>query len=447
MKEDLKELAGRLSLVAIPIMIQNLLTSSLSFLDTLMIGQLGQMEIAAIGIANQVYFVISLIFFGIASGSSIFLSQYYGAGELGKMRRAMAVSTMLCVSAAVIVSVLSFTFPERIMEIFSKDAAMIATGSVYLRIVAFSYIFSAVSATLSIGFRAAGKAKLPMLASFASLTINATGNYLLIFGIGPFPFLGVAGGAIATAAARFAEMLILIFFTWGRKAPFAFSLRHDAVPDKAFLSAFLVTSLPVVLNEFFWSLGMTMYKIAYSSLGTEALATVNITESIGNFFFIAMMGIANGATVVLGNEIGAGGIEKTRRWAKLLVVIALCTGAVMGLLEFLLAPVFASWFNVSAAVFISAVASLRVSSFRQPLKSLNMCMIVGVLRSGGDTRYAVFAELGGIWLIGLPLAFAGALLFGLSLPQIYAICAAEEIFQLAAESIRLRSGKWLNVLS
>ena len=146
-------LIGRLSLVALPIMLQNLLTSSLSFLDTLMIGQLGQQEIAAVGIANQVYFVISLLFFGIASGTSIYLAQYYGAREYGKMRKAMSFATMLCLAGGAIVSILSFIFSDAIIRIFSAEQAVIDAGSTYLRYVAFSYMFSAVSATLSIGFR------------------------------------------------------------------------------------------------------------------------------------------------------------------------------------------------------------------------------------------------------------------------------------------------------
>ena len=440
-------LIGRLSLVALPIMLQNLLTSSLSFLDTLMIGQLGQQEIAAVGIANQVYFVISLLFFGIASGTSIYLAQYYGAGEYGKMRKAMSFATMLCLAGGAIVSILSFIFSDAIIRIFSAEQAVIDAGSTYLRYVAFSYMFSAVSATLSIGFRSTGKASLPLIVSFVSLTMNAIGNYLLIFGIGPFPFLGVAGGAISTFIARLAEMLILALLAWGRHEPFAFAPRKDLGWDRTFIESFAITALPVVLNELFWSLGMTLYKVAYSSLGTEALAAVNITESIGNFFFIAMMGIANGATIVLGNEIGSGNPDKARGWAMDLIVISLLTGAVMGTLEFLLAPLFASWFNVTAAVAMTAISALKVSSFRQPLKSLNMCMIVGVLRSGGDTRYAVFAELGGIWLIGIPLAFIGTRILGLPLPWIYAICAAEEIFQLIAESIRMKNGRWLNILA
>ena len=359
----------------------------------------------------------------------------------------MSFATMLCLAGGALVSILSFIFSDAIIRIFSAEQAVIDAGSTYLRYVAFSYMFSAVSATLSIGFRSTGKASLPLIVSFVSLTMNAIGNYLLIFGIGPFPFLGVAGGAISTFIARLAEMLILALLAWGRHEPFAFSPRKDLGWDRTFIESFAITALPVVLNELFWSLGMTLYKVAYSSLGTEALAAVNITESIGNFFFIAMMGIANGATIVLGNEIGSGNPDKARGWAMDLIVISLLTGAVMGTLEFLLAPLFASWFNVTAAVAMTAISALKVNSFRQPLKSLNMCMIVGVLRSGGDTRYAVFAELGGIWLIGIPLAFIGTRILGLPLPWIYAICAAEEIFQLIAESIRMKNGRWLNILA
>ncbi len=441
-----KELLGKLSTVALPIMLQNLLTTSLSFLDTLMIGQLGQEELAAVGIANQVYFVTSLLFTGIASGTSIYVSRYYGSKEFDRMKRAMSFATLLSFASGAIISIVSFMIPEAIMSIFSSEEAVVSAGRVYLEVVAYSYIFSAITSTLSIGFRATGKANIPLLASFLSLSINAIGNYLLIFGIGPFPALGVAGGALSTFISRFFEMSLLIYLTWKRKAPFSFCLK-DAKWEKAFIASFISTSLPVVFNELLWALGMTMYKVAYSHLGTEALATVNITEAIGNFFFIAMMGIGNGATIVLGNEIGAKNIEKAKKWANELVAISLITGAIMGALEGLFAPAFASWFNVSSAVALAAIASLRVNAFRQPLKSLNMCMIVGVLRAGGDTRYAMLAELGGIWLVGIPLAFIGAHLLNLPLPFIYAICAGEEIFQLFAETIRLKRGKWLNVLS
>lgn len=447
-QEDTKIMGKKLLSIALPIMLQNLLSTSLSFLDTLMIGQLGQEQIAAVGIANQVYFLISLFFFGIASGTSIFLSQYYGSGEYEKMKRTMSLATTLCLVGSVFMAVFSYINPDFIIHFFSTDPPVVESGRIYMKIVAPSYIFAAISSTLSIGFRSINKAKVPLLISLVSLTMNAIGNWLLIFGIGPFPELGVAGGAISTVNARFWEMAILIYLIWRKKGEvFAFRKKEDFAWNKSFLSFFVKTSLPVLLNEVLWSLGMTLYKVAFASLGTEALATVNITESIANFFFIAMLGIGNGTTILIGNVLGTGDKETALRWADKIVIISILTGVFMGALEFLMAPLFASWFNVGASVATAAILSLRIQALLQPMKSLNMTTVVGILRAGGDTRYALFAELAGVYLVGVPCSFIGAKIFHLSIPMIYLLLGLEEVEKFIAGLIRVRSKKWANVLT
>lgn len=442
-----REMLSRLFQIALPIMAQNLLSSSLSFVDTLMIGQLGQEQIAAVGIANQVYFLISLFFFGIASGSSIFLSQFFGAGDWRRMRNTMSVATLACFLGSVVMALFSYLFPDWILGFFSSDPPVVASGRAYMKIVAPSYLFSAVSATLSIGFRAVGKAGVPMRITLVSLVQNALGNWLLIFGIGPFPELGVAGAAISTALARLVEMCLLVFLTW-RKGGQVFAFRpSDLRCGGAFLKSLAATSLPVLANEVLWSFGMTLYKVSYSSLGTTALATVNITESIANFFFIAMLGIGNGTTILMGNVLGAGEREKAIRLSGLLVKLSVAVGVVMGVLEFVLAPVFSSWFNVSAAVLAAATLCLRVQAFMQPLKSVNMTVIVGILRAGGDTRYALFAEMFGVYAVGVPVSFISASVLGLDLHIVYLLLGLEEAVKFVLGTVRVRSGKWANVLS
>ena len=446
--KDLGIMSKKLFIIALPIMLQNLLSSSLSFVDTLMIGQLGQEHIAAVGIANQIYFLISLFFFGISSGTSIFLSQYYGSGEYDKMRQTSAFAFSLCLIGSVCMAVFSFICPEFIIRFFSEDPLVIESGSVYMRYVAFSYIFSAISSTVSIGFRAISKAQLPLLITFISLTSNAIGNYLLIFGIGPFPELGVAGAAIATFLSRLLEVVLLVYLAWRRGgAVFAFRSKKDFSFRGDFIRSYAKTSFPVLLNEVLWSLGMTLYKVAFARLGTEALATVNITESIANFFFVAMLGIGNGATILLGNTLGAGEKEKAKRWAKALIYLSLGVGVIMGLLEIALAPFFASLFNVSAAVALTAIASLRVNGVLQPIKSINMTTIVGILRAGGDTRYAMIAELIGVYFVGVPIAFIGASLLRLPLEYVYLLLGLEEATKTILSLTRIKTGKWANVLS
>lgn len=446
--KDFAAMSKKLFIIALPIMLQNLISSSLSFVDTLMIGQLGQEHIAAVGIANQVYFLISLFFFGIASGTSIFLAQYYGSGEYDKMRKTMSFAVTICLAGSIFMAVFSFLFPEFIIGFFSEDPPVVEYGIEYMKLVAFSYIFSAISSTLSIGFRSISKAQLPLAITFVSLSTNALGNYLLIFGIGPFPELGVAGAAIATFFARFMEMVLLIYLTWRKGGTvFAFKTREDFLFKKEFLSGYHKTSFPVLLNEVFWSLGMTLYKVAFARLGTEALATVNITESIANFFFIAMLGVGNAATIMLGNTLGSGEREKARRWAKNLVFLSVGIGVVMGALELALAPFFISMFNVSAAVALTALASLRVNGMLQPIKSINMTTIVGILRAGGDTRYAMATEMLGVYLVGVPIAFIAAAVMKLPLEYVYLLLGLEEVAKAIFGLTRIKSGKWANVLS
>lgn len=440
------KLYRKLFAITLPIMIQNLISSSLSFVDTLMIGQLGQDQIAAVGIANQVFFFISLFFFGIASGTSIWISQFYGSGEYEKMERTMSFASMICLIGATLMSVFSFLRPDLIMKIFTEDINVIEPGVEYLRIVAVSYIFSSIAQTLSIGFRGIGKAHIPMIATFISLTLNAIGNYLLIFGIGPFPVMGVAGAALATTIARMLEFLIVAYFTWHGKTPFAF--HHTSFHwSRDFRKQFTVTCLPVVLNEVLWASGMILYKVAYSKLGTEALATINISEAIANFFFIAMMGIGNGATILLGNILGSGDRETAIALSRRILVITLTIGFLTGILEALTAPIFASWFNVSATVIAAAATCLRINALQQPIKSFNMANIVGILRSGGDTRAAMLIEVFGLYAVGIPLSFVAVIFFHAPLSAVYAITALEEGTKLVLGYLRYRKGHWAKVLT
>ena len=448
MENDNREMMKKLLVIALPIMLQNLISTSLTFADTLMIGQLGQNELAAVGITTQVYFLISLFFFGISSGTSIFLSQYYGSGEHDKMRRTMAFGFSICLIGALLMALFSFFFPEAILMCFTKDPSVIAYGVSYLKIVAPSYLFAAVSAVLSIGFRAESKANIPMLISVYSLTQNAIGNYLLIFGIGPFPEMGVAGGALSTTLARIVEMLLLIYLTYRRGGEcFAFRRGNDFKWDKAFLLSFTSTSLPVLFNEVFWALGMTLYKVAFALLGTEALATFNIVDSIDNLFFIAVLGIGNGATILLGNTLGAGDKEKAIRWARKLMLISFFIGLIMGLAEFALSPFFTTWFSVSDSVRTTSILSLKARGVSQPFRAIATLTVIGILRAGGDTKFAAISEMAGVYLVGVPIAFIGATVLKLPLELIYLALVFEEIAKIIFSFPRIVSKKWAHVLT
>lgn len=436
-----------LMVIALPIMLQNLLSTSLSFVDTLMIGQLGANQIAAVGIANQIFFLINLLIFGIASGASIFFAQYYGAGKKDELEKITALALTISLLASLLFTVISLLFPAQIVYLFTTQSDVVEISSQYQRWVAISYMFFAISFTHSIAFRSTGKGNIPLIATFISLGLNAIGNYLLIFGIGPFPALGAEGAAIATTISRLIEMVILLIISYKNKEDFRIKNLKAFIWESSFIKIYFVTCLPVLLNEMLWSLGMTAYKIGYSKLGVDTLACINVSESIANFFFVFMMGLGNATTIVLGQIIGHGDINRAKKGAKRTLQMAIIVGTVMGILMALSANSFTSLFKVSDEIKQMAVKCLFVKALFQPLCSLNMVLFVGILRSGGDTRYSLISEISCVWLIGVTMAFLGGGVLKLPIYIVVAMTSLEEVAKIIVVYPRYKSGKWVKSLA
>ena len=445
--DNIKDFYKRMLSIALPVVFQSLLANSLSFVDTLMIGQLGEQAIAAVGLANQMFFLISLLFFGITSGSSIFLAQYWGAKNEGNIKKVLGISLTIAFLGSLIFSIASLVIPNSIMHVFTREPTVVGYGSVYLRIVAISYIFSAISQIFSTALRVTGHAKTPLKVAIISLTINAVGNYLLIFGIGPFPELGVAGAAISTAFSRLVEVIVLIIIVYRRHPVLAIKGKNAFQWNKIFLSNIVPTCLPVILNEFFWALGMTVYKIAYSKMGINPIAAVNVTESIGNLFFVAMIGVSNATLIMIGIKIGEGRTDLAKLYAKRFILTALGVGFAAGIFEASFASTFASLFNIGSEVRQMAIYCLYANALLLPIKSMNMSIIVGILRSGGDTRYSMFAEMFGVWAVGVPLAFFGSMVLHLDIWNLYLLLGLEEVTKLFIGLLRIKKGVWINDLT
>lgn len=433
--------------IALPVVGQGLLNNSLSFVDTLMIGQMGEASIAAVALANQVFFLISLFYFGLCSAAAIFLAQFWGARNTKNIQKIIGISTLLAGIASLVMSAASLFAPAQIMRIFTDDPMVIARGVEYQKIVAISYFFSAISQILATALRVTGHAKTPLKVALVALSFNAVGNYLLIFGIGPFPALGVAGAAIATTLARLLEIVVLLIVVYRHHPVLAIRSTAAFRFSRSFLAHIAPTSIPVITNEMLWSLGMVCYKIAYARMGVAAIAALNVTESIGNLFFVALMGVSNAALILIGIKIGEGDAEAAHSYARRLIFNGLAVGAAMGIFEALFAPTFAGFFNISATVRSLAITCLYIHAMLMPIRAVNIVIIVGILRAGGDTRFSMFAELFGVWGIGVPLAFFGAIVLQLTVTQLYLLLGLEELTKMCIGIYRIRSKKWVNDLT
>ncbi|MBK5201963.1 MAG: MATE family efflux transporter [Spirochaetaceae bacterium] len=433
--------------LSIPIMLQALLVNGVTFADTLMIGQLGEISIAAVGVASQLFFLVTMFLYGISSAGGIFISQFWGAQDKRGIQKVLGLSFIFTLITCGLIAILSTLFPSIIMKIFTQDQNVINGGNTYLKIVGFSYILTGFSFMYAVGLRSTGDAKTPLIISIVSLSVDVIGNYLLIFGIGIFPELGIAGGAISTSLSRIVELILYIIITNKKKdCPVKFSFKYSLDFDKSFVKRFFNTAIPVVINDIMWSLGMVCYKVAYSKIGTEALAAVQIIESINNLFFVTIQGFSGAVAIILGNMIGAKRENKAKDYANFSLVFSLITGVLIGLLIAISSSSFVSLFHINKEVSNIAEKSLFMIALLMPIKFLTMDQVLGLLRGGGDTKYSLYLEMCSIWLVGVPMAFLGVLVFHLPLPYIYLLVGTEEITKMIFGFQRIHSGKFIHKL-
>lgn len=433
--------------IALPITLQNLIASSVNMLDTLMITSLGNESLAAVGLANQVFFFYAVTIFGVATGSSIFIAQFWGKKDTENIGRVLGISLTLVLFLGIIFTLAALIVPEFIMKIFSNDAEVIRLGADYLRIVSLSYIISGISFAYAIASRSIGQAKMPMIASMVSFVTNALFNYLLIFGKFGFPQLGIKGAAYGTLIARAVEISIILYSIYSKKKhpnPLAQNIKNMTDWSGDFIKKYFKTAYPVILNEAFWSLGTVLYSLAYAKIGTDAAAAVQILNTVQNIFMVLMRGLANACTVMVGNKIGADEENEAIEYANSFMILSVALGLIMGILLFITADGILLFFrNITPALRESSKKLLIVLAIFFFIKSFNGTLIVGVLRGGGDTKFSMILEMGSVWLVGVPLAFLGALVFKLPVYYVFVLVNMEEVVKAAIGIPRIVSKKWV----
>ncbi len=436
--------------LALPIALQSLIASALNMVGVIMIGQLGETSVAAVGLANQVWFLLNLLLFGIVSGCAMFVAQLWGKKDIPNVRRVLGLAVKLGMIAALFFWTLGMFFPGAVLRLYTNDTAVIELGSQYLRIFGWSYGFYAISAAYGVSLRSTGYVRLPLIVSTAALGLNILIAYPFIFGweaVG-LPALGVNGAAIAGLIARLLEcaaMLGVVY--WDRLNPSAASLRDLLELDFKFMASVLKPVLPVIANEFLWSMGITTYSAIYAHIGTSAIAAINIVSTIDQLAFVVFLGIGTATAILVGNLIGQGENEKAYRYAGRSLGLQITGASLMGLLVYLFAGNVFQLFKVSPEVIADARNILTILALGLSVRSANHVIVIGILRSGGDTRFSLVLDGFVIWLVGVPVTAAGAFLFHLPIHLVYALTLSEEITKFVAGLVRYFSRKWINDLT
>ncbi len=292
--------------IAVPVAFQQLITASLNMVDVLMVGQLGETSIAALGLANQVFFLLILFLFGVTSGMAIFTAQFWGKGDTHSIRHVLGISLSISVLASGLFTLAALLIPETIMGFYTEDRAVIELGASYLRIVGLSYIMVGIVTSYMAVLRSMAMVMLTAVVTVMALIFKTGLGYILIFGKWGLPALGVRGAAIATVLGWTFELILLLILVYALRTPLAANPLTFFRFNRVFLFRVLRTSMPAAVNEVFWSFGITVYNAVYARIGTDAIAAVNINATIEELFFVLFIGLGNACSVMVGNKIGAG---------------------------------------------------------------------------------------------------------------------------------------------
>lgn len=434
--------------VGIPVLIQNLIAVGLNLADTIMVGKVSANALAAVGAANQVYFVYSVILFGIFSGAAVYTVQYWGIKDLVSLRKILGIDYVMCLALTVPVVIAAFFASPALMGLFTDDPEVIALGGDYMRIACFSYLFSGMTFVITYNSRAIIMLKVPTVINGGAILINVFLNYCLIYGNCGLPELGVKGAAIATLIARVIECLSMYSYVYlSKDHPLGARFSEFMGFGKELYKSVMRTAVPVMFNEGCWALSVSMVFAAYGKIGPAALAIVQVANTITEFLQTAYAGVSNASTVIVGQALGQGKVEHAVIYSRRIMTMAWILNVVMTLLLIFIREPIAMIYDFDAETTELLLSSMFVFAVAITPKMLTYVIICGILRAGGDTFYCMVVEAGLNLLLQVPLAYISVLVLGLPLPVAIAVVASSDVIKAVLCYRRYYSRKWINIFT
>ena len=430
--------------LAIPVALQSMLQASFSIVDQIMIGQLGSVSVAGVGLAGKFASIYSVIVSAVGVVTGIMISQYLGQENRREVRRSFFVNLLISVGLAGIFTLLCGCFPARIMGLYTTDAPMRQAAASYLLIITATFLPIAGATLLSTLLRCMEKAQLPLYASIASAVLNTGLNYVLIFGKLGLPAMGASGAAIATVISTWVNFLLMLAML-GRNGAV---LKKDSgvTIGKFNLRQYLGMLLPILVCEFLWSLGENIYAAIYGHMGTEASAAMTLINPIQSLVIGALCGLSQAASVIIGKKLGSKEYEDAYRDSWRLIRYGFFGAVILSVLVVIASPLYVEIYQVDAAVKMLTRQILVAYAMVAPFKVLNMIAGGGIVRSGGKTNYVMIVDMIGTWVFGVPLGLLSAFVWKLSIPYVYFILSLEECVRFTITVFILRSKRWMQSL-
>ena len=427
----------------IPIALQNLLMTSFRLVDTLMVGRLGDVSIAAVGLAGWASFFVELLAFGMSSGAAVFVAQYHGANNKEGILRTYGMMLLFMVPLGLIFTLGVGLYPKFVMGLFTDDSVLIAEGARYLQFACISYLSLTINLAISTMLRCTEQVKIPMITSGIAAGLNAVLNYIFIFGIFGLPAMGVAGAGLATAISSLINPILMLIISYTKKtvviAPF-----KQVFAVKGFFKPFWSRALPVLLNEFFWSISILIVNMVFGRMGTDNYAALTVERTIEGLVFVFFVGLCNACNILVGKAIGAGNHEQGILYSRRFMVLTPIIGILAGLLIVALRYPLIGLFDLSEAAKHTARTLLVIFAIDAAVRYIPYVEVVGIFRAGGDTKMGLIIDLLCHYLFITPAVVLCGLVFKLPFITTYIIMlAVDDVSKLVISIPYYRTMKWI----
>lgn len=432
--------------IALPVALQAMLQSSFSMIDQIMVGQLGSDGVAAIEVASRPAFIYITMIGALAAIAGIMVSQYMGQKDYKAGDRSLSVGLVGAGALATLFMAVCLILARQVVGIYTEDAAIIDIGTGYIGIIAWTYIPMGVSTVLAVMIRCMDMSIYPLYASLASALVNTALNYLLIFGKLGFPQMGVTGAAIASLTSQVLNLLLILLFFRMANRRIGKTFRFDLNLGKAGYLQYVAMLMPILINEFLWSLGQNVNTYLYGHLGTWPLAAMALTGPVQGLLFGALSGISQAAGILVGKRLGEREYEAAYQESKQLMLYGLVGSLALSALLAVLSWPYANIYNVEPEVKEIARWLLIALAVLAPVKVQNMVLGGGIIRSGGKTKYIMIIDTVGTWLVGVPLGFLTTFVFKLNIVWVYFILSQEEMVRYIITVFMFRSRRWMETI-
>jgi len=420
--------------LTLPIVLQNLMDSAVNAADVVMLSFVSQTALAASSLAGQVQFVLSMIFYGLSSGTSVLCSQYWGKGDTRTIEKVMAIAIRMTVFISLVFSMAAWVVPEWLMRIFTGDAALIEAGAQYLRAVGAAYLLNGFCEIYLCSMRSVERVVMSAAVHGIAVALNVVLNACFIFGIGFFPELGIVGVALATSITRAVEAAVcLVDSLLCRRVRLHIG---DFLTRYAVLARdFLRYALPSMVNDMIWGLAFTMYSVILGHLSSDVVAANSLNATVRNLATVVCFGCSSSAAIILGKAMGDNRLEDARRYAGRLARLSVYTAVVGGLLVLALRPLLiqmtnSGYFKLSAEARDYFSTMLFITSYYILGQSVNTMLICGIYRSGGDVRFGLYMDLCSMWGYAVPVGFISAFVLNLPPMWVYFILCLDEFVKM-----------------